>query len=278
MPAIADSSQQSGEADVNDILAEIIAEKRRHVAFAQSLLPFAKLLDLAVEQPSPRGFKAALDARAASGFALIAEIKKASPSSGLIRPDFDPPALARAYQAGGAACLSVLTDIPYFQGQDEFLLAARDACSLPCLRKDFMLDPWQIVESRALGADCVLLIMAVLSDSQAAELEEAALELGMDVLLEVHDEAEFERALTLTSPLIGVNNRNLKTMVIDITTTERLAALLPDGRQLVAESGLKTAADLARLAISGARRFLIGESLMREEDVAAATRKLLSAA
>ncbi len=263
---------------MNDILAEIIAEKRRHVAFAQSLLPFAKLLDLAVEQPSPRGFKAALDARAASGFALIAEIKKASPSSGLIRPDFDPPALARAYQAGGAACLSVLTDIPYFQGQDEFLLAARDACSLPCLRKDFMLDPWQIVESRALGADCVLLIMAVLSDSQAAELEEAALELGMDVLLEVHDEAEFERALTLTSPLIGVNNRNLKTMVIDITTTERLAALLPDGRQLVAESGLKTAADLARLAISGARRFLIGESLMREEDVAAATRKLLSAA
>jgi indole-3-glycerol phosphate synthase len=260
---------------VNDILAEICTEKRRHVAFAQSLLPFEKLLDLAVEQPLPRGFKAALDAKAESGFALIAEIKKASPSAGLIRSDFDPPSLARAYEQGGAACLSVLTDIPYFQGEDSFLIAARDACALPCLRKDFMLDPWQIVESRLLGADCVLLILAALADDQAAELEEAALELGMDVLLEVHDAAEMERALRLRSPLIGVNNRNLKTMVTDLAVTEQLAAMLPPDRQLVAESGLKTPADLARLAKAGARRFLIGESLMREADVTAATKTLL---
>ncbi len=260
---------------MNDILAEICTEKRRHVAFAQSLLPFEKLLDLAVEQPLPRGFKAALDAKAESGFALIAEIKKASPSAGLIRSDFDPPSLARAYEQGGAACLSVLTDIPYFQGEDSFLIAARDACALPCLRKDFMLDPWQIVESRLLGADCVLLILAALADDQAAELEEAALELGMDVLLEVHDAAEMERALRLRSPLIGVNNRNLKTMVTDLAVTEQLAAMLPPDRQLVAESGLKTPADLARLAKAGARRFLIGESLMREADVTAATKTLL---
>jgi indole-3-glycerol phosphate synthase len=263
---------------MSDILAEICTEKRRHVGYAQSLLPFAQLLDMALAQSPPRGFKAALDAKAASGFALIAEIKKASPSAGVIRPDFDPPALARAYQAGGAACLSVLTDIPYFQGQDSFLIAAREACPLPCLRKDFMLDPWQIAESRALGADCVLLIMAALSDEQAAELEEAALELGMDVLIEVHDEAEFERAVRLRSPLIGVNNRNLKTMVTDLAVTERLASLLPADRQLVAESGLRDAADLARLARCGARRFLVGETLMRQPDVAAATRALLSAA
>lgn len=263
---------------MSDILAEIIAEKRRHVAFAQSLLPFEKLLDLAVEQSSPRGFKAALDAKAADGFALIAEIKKASPSAGLIRADFDPPALARAYEAGGAACLSILTDIPYFQGEDGFLLAAREASSLPCLRKDFMIDPWQIVESRALGADCVLLILAALSDAQAAELEEAAHELAMDVLLEIHDEAELERALRLRSPLIGINNRDLRTMVTDLTICENLAPKLPPDRQLVAESGLRQAADLARLAQSGARRFLVGEVLMRQADVAAATRALLSAA
>ena len=260
---------------MTDILAEICAEKKKHVAFAQSLLPFEKLLEMAVEQPDPRGFGKALAAKSESGFALIAEIKKASPSAGLIRPDFDPASLAKAYEAGGAACLSVLTDIPYFQGQDEYMIQARDACQLPVLRKDFMLDPWQIVESRALGADCVLLILAALSDNQADELEEAAMELGMDVLLEAHDEAEMERALRLRSPLIGVNNRNLKTMVTDLAVTERLAETVPEGRFLVAESGLRTNADLQRLSKAGARRFLVGETLMRESDVTAATRALL---
>jgi indole-3-glycerol phosphate synthase len=261
---------------LSDILSLICADKRRHVADGKIRRPLAELERRAAACPPPRGFAAALASAAATGYGLIAEIKKASPSAGLIRADFSPAALARAYAAGGAACLSVITDTPHFQGQDAYLADARDAVGLPVLRKDFMLDPWQIVESRVLGADCVLLILAALSDAQASELEAAAVSLGMDVLIEVHDEHEFERALALSSPLLGVNNRNLKTMTTDLATTERLAALLPAGRVLVAESGLKSPADLARMAKAGARRFLIGESLMRQADVAAATHALLA--
>ncbi len=261
---------------MSDILAEICSAKRDHVATAKGARPLSAVEEQARRQVAPRGFAAALDRAAAHGYGLIAEIKKASPSAGLIRPDFDPPTLARAYAAGGATCLSVLTDAPYFQGRDEFLAAARQAVTLPVLRKDFMIDPWQIAESRALGADCILLIMAALSDAQAAELEAAAVEFGMDVLVEVHDQAEFDRALALRSPLLGVNNRNLKTMTTDLATTERLAARLPPGRVLVAESGLKTPADLARMAKAGARRFLVGESLMRQPDLTEATRALLA--
>lgn len=262
---------------MSDILAKICDDKRAHVAKAKAERSLRELEALAAQQPAPRGFAAALDRAVAAGrYGLIAEIKKASPSAGLIRPDFDPSSLAKAYLAGGASCLSVLTDTPYFQGQDAYLQAARAAVPMPALRKDFMVDPWQIVESRALGADCILLIMAALSDTQAAEMESLAHQLGMDVLIEVHDEAEFDRALGLRSPLIGVNNRNLKTMVTDIAITERLAAKLPAGRVLVAESGLKTPADLARMAKCGARRFLIGESLMRQTNVEDATRALLT--
>jgi len=261
---------------VNDILVTICADKRRHVETAKKRRSLGELTDLAAQQPAPRGFKDALTRAATAGYGLIAEIKKASPSAGLIRPDFDPASLAKAYAAGGAACLSVLTDTPYFQGQDDFLIAVRQAVTLPALRKDFMIDPWQITESRALGADCILLILACLSDAEAKELEDAAFAHGMDVLIEVHDESELTRALALRSPLIGINNRNLKTMTTDISTTERLAALLPANRVLVCESGLKTPADLARMAKAGARRFLIGESLMRMADVTAATRALLA--
>jgi len=261
---------------MSDILAKINADKRAIVAARQRALPLVEVQARARDAAPPRGFAAALSAKAEAGlYGLIAEIKKASPSAGLIRPDFDPAALARAYENAGAACLSVLTDEPYFQGSDAYFQTARAAVALPAIRKDFMVDPWQIWESRALGADAVLLILASLSDGQATEMEGIALELGMDVLLEVHDGEEFQRALRLRSPLIGVNNRNLKTMKTDIGTTELLAAQLPAGRVLVAESGLKTAEDLARMARVGARRFLIGESLMRQPDVAAATRRLL---
>ena len=261
-----------------DVLARICAAKREHVARRKAELPLPRILERLAVGPPPRGFARALRAaRAAGRPALIAEIKKASPSRGLIRADFDPPALARAYEAGGAACLSVLTDGPFFQGRDADLAAARAAVALPALRKDFLLDPWQVAESRALGADAVLLIMACLEDAPAAELAAAAGELGLDALVEVHDEAELERALALPDrTLLGVNNRDLRTLAVDLATFERLAPRVPAGRFLVAESGLHAPADLARVARAGARAFLVGESLMREPDVAAATRRLLA--
>ena len=259
-----------------DVLAEICAVKREHVARRKAERPEAGLRAMLAQAPPVRPFAAALQDRIAAGnFGLIAEIKKASPSRGLIRADFDPPALARAYQAGGATCLSVLTDTPYFQGSDNDLRTARAACELPVLRKDFLLDPYQVVESRALGADCILLIMAALEDGEARELAAVAAELRLDVLVEVHDRAELDRALRLDCRLIGVNNRNLKTLKVDLRTTEELAPLVPAGRTIVGESGIYDPADLDRLAAVGARCFLVGESLMKAGDVAAATRRLL---
>lgn len=259
------------------ILTRIKAYKRADVAARRAALPLTELQARATEAPAPRGFAAALRQAAASGYGLIAEIKKASPSKGLIRADFDPAALARAYEAGGATCLSILTDGPSFQGQDSDLAAAHAASTLPCLRKDFLFDPYQVHEARALGADCILIILAFVSDAEAAALEAAAQSYGMDVLAEVHDEAELLRAARLTAPLIGINNRNLHDFNVSLDTTRRLARLVPEDRLIVAESGLSRPEDLADLARFGARCFLIGESLMRQSDVTAATRTLLSA-
>jgi indole-3-glycerol phosphate synthase len=257
---------------MTDKLTEICATKRQEVAARQPLglshWP----------QPTPvRGFEAALRAHTATGPTLIAEIKKASPSKGLIRQDFDPPAHARAYAAGGATCLSVLTDAPYFQGHEDYLIAARAACDLPVLRKDFMVDPWQCAEARAMGADAILIIVAALENAVMIEIEDAARAQGLDVLVEVHDETEMDRALAhLQSRLIGVNNRNLKTFEVDLATTERLATMVPDDVLLVCESGISTHADIQRMAACGVRTFLVGESLMRQADIEAATRRLLT--
>ena len=258
-----------------DKLAEIVATKRQEVAQRRVREPLSALRELMVAQTAPRGFEAALRRKAADEFALIAEIKKASPSKGLIRSDFHPAHHARDYATGGAACLSVLTDAPYFQGHEDYLIAARHAVALPVLRKDFMVDPWQVLESRAIGADAILIIVAALEDSAMAEIEAAAIEHDMDVLVEVHDAAEMDRASRLKSRLIGVNNRNLKTFVTDLATSEELAPLAPDNALLVGESGIDGHADLLRLERSGMRCFLVGESLMRQADVARATRALL---
>jgi indole-3-glycerol phosphate synthase len=260
---------------VSDTLARVCASKRAAVARRKAELPLSEL-EARLPVAPPRGFRRALEAELErDGLALIAEIKKASPSRGLIRADFDPPTLARAYAAGGAACLSVLTEETWFRGADQHLSAARAAVDLPCLRKDFILEPYQVLEARAIGADCVLLILAALDDGLARELAATARALGLDLLLEVHDTAELERALRLDAALIGINNRDLKSLTVDLRTTEQLAPLVPGDRLLVAESGLSRHADLERMAAVGARCFLVGEALMREADVAAATRALL---
>ena len=256
-------------------LEQICATKREEVAARKRMRSLADLDASAREQTAPRGFRSALERAERSGFGLIAEIKKASPSKGLIREDFHPAAHARAYAAGGAACLSVLTDAPYFQGHEDYLVEARSACELPVLRKDFMVDTWQVAEARALGADAILIIVAALDDGAMVEIERAAVEYGMDVLVEIHDRAEMERAALLQSRLIGVNNRDLRTFSTDLATTEALAPLAPEGSLLVGESGISRFEDCQRLSHAGVNSFLVGESLMRQCDVEAATRTLL---
>ncbi len=262
---------------MTDRLAQICSVTRAEVARRKAVRSVADLDRAAIGQTAPRGFRAALDRAAATGFGLIAEIKKASPSKGLIRADFDPAAHARAYEQGGAACLSVLTDAPHFQGHEDYLVEARAACALPVLRKDFMVDPWQVAEARAIGADAILIIVAALDDGAMAEIEAAALERGMDVLVEVHDADELERALRLKSRLIGVNNRDLRDFSVDFARTYELVGRAPAGCTFVAESGIAGHADLAAMAAHGVRCFLVGESLMRQADVTAATRALLAA-
>jgi len=260
---------------VSDVLARICADKREHIADRQRAEPLAVVERTAAAAPPCRGFADRLAEASAEGYGLIAEIKKASPSEGVLREDFDPARLALAYEAGGAACLSVLTDTPYFQGRDQDLVEARGAACLPVLRKDFTLDPYQVIEARALGADAILIILACVDDALAADLAQTAAALGMDALVEVHDEAELDRALALPCRLVGINNRDLKTLGTDLATAEALAPRVPEDRIVVAESGLHTPADLERMAKAGARCFLIGTSLMRETDVTAATRALL---